>query len=130
MSYRLSFFTFLGFAFVVYWLFLGYYNEHAVIYIIIYILFSILFDLAFVGLNLFTSMILLPIIYSGNAIFNIIGMVLIIVSVILRMVLIINLFSYRTIPTSKTILYFIFWGQEVRLNRRSKNLSASLNREN
>jgi hypothetical protein len=66
-------------------------------------------------------MILLPIIYSGNAIFNIIGMVLIIVSVILRMVLIINLFSYRTIPTSKTILYFIFWGQEVRLNRRSKN---------
>jgi hypothetical protein len=109
LSYRLSFITILGYLSTIYWLFLGYYNENTITYILLYIVLTIFLDGAYIILNLFTTLILQPIIYSKNNFFNILAMTLIAASIILRLIMLKYLFGFKVIPT-KNLFYFNFWG--------------------
>lgn len=119
LSYRLSFFNMLGFLCILYVLFLGYYTDKSIIYIIIYLIISILFDLSYIYLNLFTTLILNPVVFTGNIFLKYVAAIIVLLSVIARVVLVARLFPYREIP--KNLQYFDFWGEEVVLNRRNKH---------
>ena len=49
---------------VLYLLFIGYYTDKSVVYLLLYLVFSILLDLSYGGLNILTTFILNPIIYT------------------------------------------------------------------
>jgi hypothetical protein len=95
LSYRFSFFTVLGYTFLLYLLFLGYYTDKTVVYVILYLVVSILLDLGYVYLNMFTSFILNPIIFTYNTFIKYIAMVVMLVSVIGRVILIVKLLAYK-----------------------------------
>lgn len=104
LSYKNSFVNLVGLCSLLYVLFCGYYTDKSVFYLILYFILSILLDLGFVYLNMFTSLILSPIIYTFNNFLKYIGMICILVSLVARLLLIINMFSYKEIP--KQLHYF------------------------
>ncbi len=95
LTYRFSFFTILGLVLLLYILFLGYYTDKSVVYLIVYFIFSILFDLGFGYLDLFTEWILNPVIFTYNTFLKYIAMAAILLSIVCRVVIIIKLLSYR-----------------------------------
>lgn len=94
----------MGLTSLLYILFCGYYTDKSVTYLILYFILSILMDLGFIYLNMFTPLILTPIIYTFNSFLKYIGMICILVSIVGRILLIINLFAYKEIP--KNLHYF------------------------
>lgn len=109
ISYRVSFFNMLGLLCVLYVLFLGYYTDKSVVYLIIYFAVSVVLDLCYVYMNLFTSVILNPIVFTFNTFLKYIVTVTILVSIIARLLLMVRLLAYREIP--KHLQYFDFWGE-------------------
>jgi hypothetical protein len=95
MSYKNSFLTMIGLCSTLYILFCGYYSEKSVNYLIILIILSMLFDGGYVYLNMFTKLIMNPIIFTFNNVLKYVGMISILVSIVIRLILIIKLFSYR-----------------------------------
>lgn len=104
LSYRLSFMTLLGFCFVLYLLFLGYYSNSTVTHLMIYLFFTIIFDLGYIYLNIQTNLILNPLIYTPYTFLKYIAMSLIGLTIIARIILLVKLRNYREVPN--TILYF------------------------
>jgi hypothetical protein len=92
---RLSFFTVLGFTFVLYVLFVGYYDSKSVTYTIIWIVMTIVFDIAYISLQVFSNLLITPIIYSGNSFFKYVGFVILILSIVLRVILVIKLLAFK-----------------------------------
>lgn len=95
LSYRVSFFNILGLLCLLYVLFLGYYTDKSVAYLIGYFGISVILDLVFAYLNIFTSTILNPVVFTFNTFLKYIATVAVLVSVIARLILMIRLFSYR-----------------------------------
>lgn len=108
LSYKNSFLTILCYFFILHVLFLGYYNDKSVIYIIAYTVLTMLLDLSFIALNMFTKFIESPIVYTYNTFLKYIATLVMIVSVIGRIILLVKLIKYTQIP--KSIEYFTFWG--------------------
>jgi len=82
----------LGLSALLYVLFCGYYTDKSVLYLILYFIFSILLDLGFVCLNMFSQLILSPLIFTFNSFLKYIGMICILVTIVSRVILIIKLF--------------------------------------
>ena len=118
LSYRVSFFNLLGYLCLLYVLFLGYYTDKSVVYLIVYFGVSLLLDLGFAYMNMFTTLILNPVVFTYNTFLKYIATITLLVSVIVRLLLMVRLLQYREIP--KHLQYFDFWGEEVVLNRRNK----------
>jgi len=95
LTFRVSFFTMLGVGFVLYILFLGYHTDRSVVHVIGYFIVSVFFDLGYVFLNMSTTMILNPIIYTQNTFMKFIAMGLLVLSAILRVILVIKLVKYK-----------------------------------
>jgi hypothetical protein len=95
LSYRFSFFNITGLFFLLYVLFCGYYTDRSIVYIIVYFVFSMLIDLGYVYLNMFTTLILNPIVFTENTFLKYIAMISILVSVVARMVLILKILPFK-----------------------------------
>lgn len=121
MIYRVSFINMLGLLGLLYVLFLGYYTDKSVVYLIIYFGTSVILDLVYAYVNILTTVILNPIVFTNNTFLKYIATVTLLVSVIIRLILMIRLSEYKEIP--KNLQYFDFWGEEVVLNRRNKQFA-------
>lgn len=121
MIYRVSFINMLGLLGLLYVLFLGYYTDKSVVYLIIYFGLSVILDLVYAYVNILTTVILNPIVFTNNTFLKYIATVTLLVSVIIRLILMIRLSEYKEIP--KNLQYFDFWGEEVVLNRRNKQFA-------
>jgi hypothetical protein len=119
--YRVSFINMLGLLGLLYVLFLGYYTDKSVVYLIIYFGMSVILDLVYAYVNILTTVILNPIVFTNNTFLKYIATVTLLVSVIIRLILMIRLSEYKEIP--KNLQYFDFWGEEVVLNRRNKQFA-------
>lgn len=108
LSYRVSFFNLLGLLCVLYVLFLGYYTDKSFVYLIVYFAMSVVLDISYAYINIFSTIILTPVVFTYNTFLKYIAMITILVSVIARLLLIARLFAYRWIP--KHLQYFDFWG--------------------
>ncbi len=98
LSYKNSFMNMVGLCSLLYVLFCGYYTDKSIVYLMLYLMLSVLLDICFVYLNLFSELIMSPIIYTFNTFLKYIGMIVVLVSIVGRILLIINLFWYREIP--------------------------------
>jgi hypothetical protein len=98
LSYKNSFMNMVGLCSLLYVLFCGYYTDKSILYVILYLMLSILLDICFVYLNIFSELIMSPIIYTYNTFLKYIGMIVVLVSIVGRVLLIVNLFWYREIP--------------------------------
>ena len=98
LSYKNSFMNMVGLCSLLYVLFCGYYTDKSILYVILYLMLSILLDICFVYLNIFSELVMSPIIYTYNTFLKYIGMIVVLVSIVGRILLIVNLFWYREIP--------------------------------
>ncbi len=98
LSYKNSFMNMVGLCSLLYVLFCGYYTDKSIVYLILYLILSVLLDICFVYLNLFSEFIISPIIYTFNTFLKYIGMIVVLVTIVGRILLVINLFWYREIP--------------------------------
>ena len=92
---RYSFFTILTFTFLLYVLFIGYYNNHSITYVMLWLVMSIILDIGFISLQMFTNLLMMPIVYNGNSFLKYVAFVIIIVSIVLRVVVVIKLFAFK-----------------------------------
>lgn len=104
LSYKNSFLTLLGLCALLYVLFCGYYTDKSVLYLILYFILSILLDLTFVYMNMFTTFILSPIIFTLSSVLKYVGMICVLVSAVGRILLVAKLFGFKEIP--KNLQYF------------------------
>lgn len=95
LSYRVSFFNLLGLLCVLYVLFLGYYTDKSFVYLIVYFAMSVVLDISYAYINIFSTIILTPVVFTYNTFLKYIAMITILVSVIARLLLIARLFAYR-----------------------------------
>ena len=94
-TYRLNFLAILAFLQIYFFLFMGYYHEQSIGYLLIQLVISVVFDLAWIILNLFTSIHIAPERHTSNNPFFIAIIVFMVIQIILKCVLAFYLFPYR-----------------------------------